>query len=62
MVDALETIKSLPDISFIDDITLQDMQGLLITAFQEKYEELTGEQIRLRKADSNRIILLAVAQ
>ena len=62
MVDALETIKSLPDISFIDDITLQDMQGLLITAFQEKYEELTGEQIRLRKADPNRIILLAVAQ
>lgn len=62
MSDILDAIDNLPDISFIDDLTLQDMQNLLIKAYQDKYKELTGQTIHLKKADPNRIILLANAQ
>lgn len=62
MADTLETIYNLPDISFVDDLSLEDLQSTLITGFCEKYQEITGEPIVLSKADPNRIILLAVAQ
>lgn len=62
MSDTMDIIDALPDISFIDDISLEDLQRTLITSFQEKYEEITGEPITLARADPNRIILLAVAQ
>lgn len=62
MSEILEAIDSLPDISFIDGITLQGLQNLLISAYLKKYEEVTGRRIRLAKADPNRIILLANAQ
>lgn len=62
MSEILEAIDSLPDISFIDGITLQGLQNLLISAYLKKYEEVTGRRIRLAKADQNRIILLANAQ
>lgn len=60
--DALAAIDNLPDITFIDGLTLQDMQNLLITAYQDKWEELTGETVHLRRGDPNRIILIAAAQ
>lgn len=55
-------IKSLPDISFIDDITLEDIKSQLLNDFITKYQEITGEQIQLSKSDPNRIIMLACAQ
>ena len=62
MSEILDAIDNLPDISFIDGITLQGLQNLLISAYLNKYEEITGKRIRLTKADPNRIILLANAQ
>ena len=62
MAEGLDVIYSLPDISFIDDLTLEDLQRQLITSYQEKYEEITGEALHLSRADPNRIILLAAAQ
>lgn len=62
MADTLNVIDNLPDISFIDGLTLQDMQTLMIRSYQDKWKELTGETIHLKRADPNRIILLAVAQ
>ena len=62
MSSVMDAIYNLPDISFIDDISLEDLQNLLITSFSEKYREATGESIRLENGDPNRIILLAVAQ
>ena len=62
MSSVMDAIYNLPDISFIDDISLEDLQNLLITSFTEKYREATGESIRLENGDPNRIILLAVAQ
>ena len=62
MNDTLETIYSLPDVTFGDDISLEDLQSAMITDFCERYQEITGKPIVLSKADPNRIILLAVAQ
>lgn len=56
MVSELENI---PDVSFIDDLDVTDIQDQMISDFQEKYEEITGESISLAKADPYRIILYA---
>lgn len=62
MADILEAIDNLPDISFIDDLTLQDLRTLMIEDYQNTWQEETGETIHLKKADPNRIILLVAAQ
>ncbi len=61
MSDILNTIKSLPDISFIDNLKLEELLSDMINDYQNKYEELTGVKITLAKADPNRLILYACA-
>ena len=60
--EILNTLDNLPDISFIDGITLKDVQSQLLSHFTNKYKEITGKQIQLSKSDPNRIILLGCAQ
>lgn len=62
MDEILKTIKHLPDISFIDNMTLEDVQNYLISKFQEYYKELTKKPMILSKADPSRLILLSCAQ
>lgn len=62
MSDILNTVERLPDISFIDGLSLGDVQSILIGAFQDKYKDITGKNVMLSRADPNRIILLACAQ
>ena len=62
MSDMLNTIDNLPDISFIDGLTLEQVQSQLLNDFVEKYQEITGKRIQLSKADPNRIIMLGCAQ
>ncbi len=54
---AIDQIKNLPDISFIDNITLDDVMTGMINYFQDKYKELTGTEIVLNKADPNRLLI-----
>lgn len=61
MSDTLESIDKLPDISFIDDLTLEDVQSLLIKKWQDYYKQITGRTITLARADPNRLILFACA-
>ena len=56
MVSDLENI---PDISFIDDLDVTDIQNQMISDFETKYEEITGNKIKLAKADPYRLILYA---
>ena len=60
--DVLNTIDDLPDISFIDNLTLEDIQSQLLSDFITKYQEITGKKIQLSKSDPNRIIMLGCAQ
>ncbi len=62
MSEILNTIDNLPDISFIDNLTLGDVQSQLLNNFTAKYQEVTGRKIELSRADPNRIILLGCAQ
>lgn len=56
MIDALNNI---PDITFIDDFEVSDIQEQMIKDYQAKYEEITGEQVTLSKADPYRLIIYA---
>lgn len=62
MSEILNTIDNLPDISFIDNLKLGDIQSQLLNNFTAKYQEITGKKIELSRADPNRIILLGCAQ
>ncbi len=62
MSDILNTIDNLPDISFIDGLTLEDLQSKILSDFMTKYQMVTGKKIQLSKSDPNRIIMLSCAQ
>lgn len=52
---------SFPDISFIDDSTVEDVLTQMINDYQSKYRELTGKTVSLARADPHRLILYACA-
>ena len=54
-------LHSVPAVSFIDKITLDQLHTQLIEDYQNKYFELTGEKRELPLADPVRLILQAVA-
>lgn len=62
MSDILNTIDNLPDISFIDGLTLENIQSQMLSDFVAKYRDITGKKIQLSKSDPNRIIMLGCAQ
>lgn len=57
----IEALENLPAISFTDDLTLQDVTGDLVEIYQTGYEESTGRQLRLEPADTEMLILKAIA-
>lgn len=52
-------INNLPDISFIDDTVVTQVQEQMISDYQEKYKELTGKEVVLAQADPLRLIMYA---
>lgn len=52
-------LENLPEVSFIDNITLDDIQKQLLADFEERYETLTGKPCVLRRADPSVLILYA---
>lgn len=54
-------LENYPDISFIEDLTLEDVKNQMLSDFSKKYEETTGKEISLGKADPVRMILYAAA-
>lgn len=55
----IEEIENLPDVSFIDNITLDDVQRQMVADYQEKYERLTGKKTALSRADPVALVLYA---
>lgn len=62
MSDILESIDNLPDISFIDNLTLTDVQARMFNAFYDNYAAITGRRITLARADPYRVMMLAASQ
>jgi phage-related baseplate assembly protein len=54
-------LKKVPEISFIDNLTIDDLQNQLIEDYQDKYKELTGESRDLPLADPVRLVLYSAA-
>lgn len=50
-----------PDISFIDDTTIEDVLTQMINDYQSKYKEITNREVSLAKADPHRLIMHACA-
>ena len=53
--------ENFPDISFIDNSTIDDVLTDMINDFLNKYEEETGQRISLAKANPYRLIMYACA-
>ena len=57
----ISEIENLPDVSFIDNKTLDDVQEEMLADYQEKYEEVTGKSLVLRRADPESLKLYAAS-
>lgn len=57
----ISEIGNLPEVSFIDGKTLDDVQAGLIADYEEKYTEMTGKRLVLRRADPEALKLYAVS-
>ena len=55
----IEQIENLPEVSFIDDIKLGNVQANLISFYKEKYKELTKQECNLKRTDPVALILYA---
>lgn len=61
MSDIKKTLEGYPDISFIENMTLENLKEQMIADFTEKYKEETGEELTLGLGDPNRLVLYAAA-
>lgn len=52
-------IANLPEVSFIDEKTLDDVQEEMVSDYEKKYRELTGKTLKLRRADPETLKLYA---
>ena len=50
-----------PDVSFIENTSFSELQESLIRDYEDKYKELTGEEVSLGLADPYRLILYSCA-
>ena len=55
----IDEIENLPEVSFIDYITLDDVQRQMVSDYQERYETLTGTPTTLGRADPPALVLYA---
>jgi phage-related baseplate assembly protein len=61
MAANIDKLYSLPDISVIDDINIENMKEEMISDYESIYLSETGESITLHPADKDRLKLNAVA-
>ena len=41
----MKNIEDFPEVSFIDNMTIEDIESYYLNAMREKYRELTGREI-----------------
>lgn len=57
----MSEITNLPEVSFVDGVSLDTLRQNMINDYQNKYEETTGEIITLYPGDSMRILINSFA-
>ena len=58
-MSAKRMLQDYPDVSFVDNMTIEDIQSEYLSAMKEKYRELTGENLEMAQADPLRLIAYA---
>lgn len=61
MSEVLKSVFDLPDVSFIDNDSMNAMMQRLVTNYETRYKEVTGQEISLGAADPMRILLYTIA-
>ena len=61
MSTTIKPLEDYPDISFIDNYTLEQLNTDMLAWFLEKRKELTGQTIVLGDADDRKLLLLAAS-
>ena len=54
-----KTLENFPEVSFIDNMSLEEMKSYYLTAMQNKYRELTGRELVIQNADPVRLLAYA---
>ena len=57
----IEEIKDLPDVSFIDNLSLEEVKNILIEEFKKEYENITGKEAVMERSDPMRVLISAQA-
>jgi len=57
----IDEILNLPDVSFIDDMQLEDVQMQMVRDYQDRYKAITGKDVVLDRADPMSLILYALS-
>lgn len=52
----MKNIEDFPEVSFIENMTIEDIESYYLNAMQEKYRELTGRELIMRDADPVRLV------
>lgn len=52
-------LSDFPEVSFIDNMSLEDIQEFYLDAMRESYRELTGKELVMKEADPMRLIAYA---
>lgn len=55
----MKPVFDFPDVSFIDGMSIEDIQSYYLGAMKEKYRELTGKELVLHDADPVRLVAYA---
>ncbi len=58
-MDLKKSLENYPDISFIENMTVEDIQSYYMECMNLKYEEITGKKLVLEEADPIRLIAYA---
>ena len=57
MSDTIQSVKDLPEVSFIDNDTLEAMKTRMVANFESEWKRITRQEITLSPSDPNRIML-----
>ena len=44
-------LSDYPEVSFIENMTIEEIQEFYLNAMQERYRELTGKELVMKEAD-----------
>ncbi len=54
-----KTLENFPEVSFIDNMSLEDIKSYYLAAMQDRYQELTGRELVMQDADPVRLLAYA---